>query len=258
MRVILSLLLSLALGESLASAALQWSSRFAYRGLQSCRLPFAPGQVRFCAAGLGSVVRFGGRALDKGVFCIPTYDGTFGHMMTDELVRKDFIENFVPGAKVVSSKLLGTALNPVHRDSSLTTEANNIIKLQKLIAQAASFELSLDGKVVSPSLHQTLVEVLKDRDDATRSFASLKDAQMDVLCEVEYEDVTQGTVLAEVQVAIPDYSWDTRTEYYAAGLFARQLKRGDDYKSLKNVVCVNILGGASRAGRSRGLEVCIF
>ena len=169
-------------------------------------------------------------------------------MMTDEMVRKDFIEKFVPGAKVVSSQLLGTALNATHSYKDVEKQADDTEKLRKQISKSAKIDLQLDGKSVSSNLSQALRALTGDKDYFLRLFTSLRDSKLDVVCEVEYEDAIRGTVLAEVQVIPPDYSWDARALYYAASVFARQLRRGDEYDELKNVVGINILGGENREG----------
>lgn len=42
---------------------------------------------------------------------------------------------------------------------------------------------------------------------------------------------------------IPQNFWDKRALVYAAKVYSSQMKEGDQWKDLKRIICVNILGG---------------
>ena len=246
MRLVLSFLLSLMMSSVLSSAALQLG-RYAVSSLT--RIPLAARLSKFPQTYVPAArltIAYMSPALGKRVFCIPTYDGSFGHMMTDAMVRKHFIESFVPGAEVISSEVLGTAFNPVHSYGEIEKQSHYLERLLELIANAGKVDLLLEGASVAADLRKALMTLTTSKEDL---LYPLRNSKIDIVCEVEYVDKNQGHVLVEVQVSpLKDYSLDARALYYEAGVFARQLRRRDDYGSLKNVVCINILGGESCKG----------
>jgi predicted transposase/invertase (TIGR01784 family) len=49
-------------------------------------------------------------------------------------------------------------------------------------------------------------------------------------------------VLVETQV-VPQVNWDRRALAYAAAFYGNQLRKGDTWKDITKVICINILGG---------------
>jgi hypothetical protein len=64
------------------------------------------------------------------------------------------------------------------------------------------------------------------------------DGSMDLLCQLHGGEYA----LVEIQVVPQDF-WDQRALFYASKVFSSQLKVGGDWKDLKRVIGVNILGG---------------
>ena len=186
----------------------------------------------------------------KGIFCIPTSNTPFRNMLKDAEVRDDFIRAFVPGAKVIKSHLRDASLNPIQARYGLEEQSDALWKLCEDITKASHTTLKLDGQIVKNPGLKTLKDLAKDASDILRSVTPLKGSKADIICDVEYEDKTEGLTLIEIQVVPPvDYNWDARTLYYLAGIYFQQLRVGDKYSNVKRVIGVNILGGESRRGK---------
>jgi predicted transposase/invertase (TIGR01784 family) len=77
--------------------------------------------------------------------------------------------------------------------------------------------------------------------DMNKSFPKVKyDGTMDFVCQTDNDEY----VMVEIQVA-PQNCWDKRALVYVTGVFGNQLSKDRDWKHIKNVIDINILGGGN-------------
>jgi predicted transposase/invertase (TIGR01784 family) len=69
---------------------------------------------------------------------------------------------------------------------------------------------------------------------------------MDFVCKLDTVDYA----LVETQIIKEDF-WDRRALAYVANFYGKQLRRGDEWKDLKKVIGINILGGGIESAYPR-------
>jgi predicted transposase/invertase (TIGR01784 family) len=184
------------------------------------------------------------RTESSQVYGIASYDALFKYVLSYNNVRPSFFHAFVPNLEIQSSERLDEHMNPLEtfqllRDFLHKKDHNTHIKL---LAQS-------DFKVVSRD------ELGNERDDVPATqimkefvgrFEELKLAfpkphysgTMDFVCQLRNGDYA----MIEMQV-IPQNYWDRRALAYVAAFYGNQLKKGGDWKDIRRVIGINILGG---------------
>ena len=175
------------------------------------------------------------------VFGTATYDGLFKYILSHDNVRSSFFHAFIPNLPIVSSKRLDDHMNPI-QSLQLLRKFLHSKKAQSVVnslTHASSFEVQHTGKSHSGAT-SFLYEIVNRFEEIKDAFPRVKyDGKMDFVCELDNDN---GFALVEMQV-LPDDSWDTRALAYVAAFYGNQLSKGAEWKDLRKVVGVNILGG---------------
>ena len=163
----------------------------------------------------------------RQIFCYPTFDSPFKYMMCNEQVRKSFLETFIPGAKVSKSSLDSTYINPIQIERQ---NINPRFMISVIDSLASSKTILLDGSPVDKNFIKCVKQMKRYSSLIVGSIKpQLRASEMDVVCDVNYIDEKDSSYVAvEIQVITGDY-WDQSALYYLAGLYARQLAKGDDF-----------------------------
>jgi len=176
---------------------------------------------------------------------ITTYDALFKHVLSEDKIRPSFFHAFIPNLKIKSSKRLDDHMNPlqdlqllrefVHRKDTLSTVKRLTSSPGVLLGTLDSqFSFSKDNEATI-FLH----EILGHFGDIQKSFPIAKyDGTMDFVCELDNDEYA----MVEMQVIPQDY-WDNRALAYVAAFYGNQLRKGGDWKHIRKVIGINILGG---------------
>ena len=195
-------------------------------------------------------------------FGITTRDALFKHVLSDDIIRSQFLNAFVPNLKIASSTRLDDHINPLmelqhlrsfvnKQDTAKTfgkiradpgafvvckavgSKLNNVNK-----ADAANRSLNLieDAKAMA-----CLLEIAKHFDDLKSAFPQLKhNAKLDFVCKTDNGEYA----LVEMQVQAQDH-WDQRALAYLAAFYGNQLRKGGQWNEIRKVIGINILGGGT-------------
>jgi predicted transposase/invertase (TIGR01784 family) len=186
--------------------------------------------------------------LSSQIFGIPTYDALFKHILSDDTIRASFVRAYVPDLKIESSTRVDEHMNPVQKLQLLrgfihrkhtTTTINRLNSLPGVLlgVMDQSNTSFLEDKGATNFFKKNLDHF----PDMRKSFPKAKyDATMDFVCQPDNGEC----VMVEMQVA-PHNCWDMRALSYVAGVFGNQLPKGGDWKHIKNVIGINILGGGN-------------
>jgi len=187
------------------------------------------------------------------IYAFPTYDATFKHIMSDKEICLSFLKTFIPDENITSIDTLDTHLRPFKGYHKARTFINSdhskkvITKINDLVEDGTtqdSFYIGYDNKEDKEENFLTgggeFIKSLADiYGDLLKTYPKpARNSQVDLICKTN----DGHYALVEVQV-IPQDFWDERTLGYAASIYARQLREGDQWGEIKKVVCVNILGG---------------
>ena len=176
----------------------------------------------------------------------PTYDAAFKWVLSDNNIRPSFFNAFIPGLNIQTSERLDDHMNPIeklqtlrefiHKETTLATIKNlsgsdaHFMKLTK----SGKKEYKKDEKATA-----FLIEMVARFDEIKMSFPKLRyDGTMDFVCQLD----SGGYALVEMQV-IPQNYWDRRALAYVAAFYGNQLSRGREWKDIRKVIGLNILGG---------------
>jgi predicted transposase/invertase (TIGR01784 family) len=178
---------------------------------------------------------------------IPTYDALFKYVMSEDSVRPSFINSFVPGIVIKSSKRLDEHMNPLQELQLLRTfiHREDTDKTVKRISSTAGACLGFCDSNTSVIVEDSdatkfLHEFIGHFNDMKKAFPRIKyDGTMDFVCALDSGEYA----LVEIQVAPQDH-WDRRALAYIAAFYGNQLRQGDKWgKHIKKVIGINILGG---------------
>ena len=185
--------------------------------------------------------------LSHEIFGVGTYDGLFKYILVDEIIRPSFLNAFVPNLTIVSSTRLDDHMNPINQLQPL----RDFIHRKDTVSTVNRLNSSLG--VLFGVMNQSHSPFVKDEnatiffgkmfchfDDMRRNyFPKVKyDGTMDFVCIVN-NDVY---IIVEMQV-VPQKCWDKRTLAYVAAFYGNQLRKGEDWKDIRKVIGINILGG---------------
>ena len=183
----------------------------------------------------------------KQVFGRPTYDATVKKVLADDEARLDFIKTFAKLPDVVSTQPLDASLNPIRRMSNLKEllRDSKIVDYMEDVQQHPTQYKVMGYKKTSP-LGTTFLRGVGAHYGDLLSLLPLeqRDSEVDVLCRLS----TDEYVLVEVQVKKQNY-WDKRALAYAAHVYGNQLRKGQPWKDLKKLICINVLGAGPESTR---------
>lgn len=196
---------------------------------------------------LSTQTRFFSSTLPKTqIYTTPTYDAAFKWVLSDNNIRPSFFHAFIPGLNIQTSERLDEHMNPIeklqnlrdfiHKDTTLST-------IKKLSGSGAYVvNPAKSGKKIDEKDDKAtafLTEMVGRFDEIKTSFPKARyDGTMDFVCQLE----SGGYALVEMQVIPQDY-WDRRALAYVAAFYGNQLSRGKEWKDIRKVIGVNILGG---------------
>jgi predicted transposase/invertase (TIGR01784 family) len=189
-------------------------------------------------------------ALQRQLFGVPTFDSSFKYIMSDSVVRLEFVKVFGKLPNVKNVTLLDVAMNPIKELTDvrkfLNSEKN--LKFVRKVQSNDSATFSVTRETIGGN-----AAVISDGNEflhgLSKVFGDIKDhfplrerdSQLDLICELDNGQF----VLIEVQVQSQDH-WDSRALAYAAGFYGNQLKRGGRWEDMKQVIAINILGKGVR------------
>lgn len=187
-------------------------------------------------------------------YAVPTYDGTFKHLMSHEDMLQSFLDAFIPDEKIEVVRLLDNHLRPFAEYENARAFLNK--KQTSRVAEKLSALLE-ENEVKDNEFSISFTNAITAEENSVhggsefiKGFAEIygdilrgyplpeRNSQVDVLCKVE----GGGYAIVEMQIAEESY-WDKRALAYAANRYGRQLSEGHKWDDIKKIICINILGG---------------
>ena len=184
--------------------------------------------------------------LSPKIYGIATYDALFKYVLSEDTIRPSFFHAFIPNLNIKSSTRLDDHMNPIqelqllrefiHRNDTVGTinrlNSSPGVLLGVMDQSHFSFVKDEDATIF---LH----EMLGHFGDIQKSFPKAKyDGTMDFVCELDNDEYA----MVEMQV-MPQNCWDNRALAYVAAFYGNQLRKGGDWKHIRKVIGINILGG---------------
>jgi predicted transposase/invertase (TIGR01784 family) len=177
---------------------------------------------------------------------VTTYDAIFKHVLSDSAIRPSFFHAFIPGINVTSSERLDDHMNPLQEFQALRHLLNkeDTKAMIETLRKAYGVDVMVSSHEKSPhQKHEQATAFLKTLfdycEDLVRAFPKeLYDGAMDFVCKLDNGEYA----LIETQVIVQDY-WDKRALAYIAAFYGNQIRKGGDWRQIKRVIGVNILGG---------------
>lgn len=180
------------------------------------------------------------------IYTTPTYDAAFKWVLSDNNIRPSFFHAFIPGLSIQTSERLDDHMNPIeklqtlreflHKDTTLST-IKNLSGSDAYVVKPTKAGKKTDKK--DDKATAFLTEMVARFEEIKTSFPKPRyDGTMDFVCQLE----SGGYALVEMQVIPQDY-WDRRALAYVAAFYGNQLSRGKEWKDIRKVIGVNILGG---------------
>lgn len=191
--------------------------------------------------------RFTSSTQHPQVYGIATYDALFKHVLSDNTIRPSFLHAFIPDLPIVSSERLDDHMNPMQDLQLLRTflHSKDTERVVKGLTAVSNFEVSrrkTGTKALGRDDEATafLHEMVSRFEEIKRSFPQERyDGTMDFVCQLAGN---RGYALVEMQVIPQDY-WDRRALAYIAAFYGNQLFKGGEWKHIRKVIGINILGG---------------
>ena len=185
--------------------------------------------------------------LSPKIYGIGTSDALFKHILIDDTIRLSFLNSFVPDLEIKTSTRLDEHMNPiqglqlvrdfVHRRDTVSTI--NRLKSSPGILLLGKMDQSHSDFVKDVNATNFFHEMCDHWSDIQKSFPKAKyDGTMDFVCKIDNDEY----VVVEMQV-IPQNYWDKRALTYVASSYGNQLRKGGDWKDIRRVIGINILGG---------------
>jgi predicted transposase/invertase (TIGR01784 family) len=152
----------------------------------------------------------------------------------------------VPGINVTYSERLDENMNPLQEFQLLRKFVNNN-DTQKTVANlknSSGFEVRIKKNNQTKYTQfnkgtDLLTELLAYFGDIIKGFPSENyDGRMDFVCRLD----TGEYALVETQIVRQDF-WDMRALAYIAAFYGKQIRKGGEWKDIKKVIGINILGG---------------
>ena len=174
---------------------------------------------------------------------IPTYDALFKYVLDDPSLQSSFFHAFA-GLDVATATRIDEHMNPRQELKHLRTIINDYksIRAVSSIRSKDGISVSYQGinrERVHKGFTKFVKAILPNFDDLRRAFPKpLNDGTMDFVCKLSNGEY----VMVEMQV-IPYDSWDALALGYVAAFYGKQIREGDNWKDIKRVIGINILGG---------------
>jgi len=199
---------------------------------------------------IAATVRFASTNTEKPspqVYGVATYDALFKHVLSNTAVRPSFFNAFIPDLKIMSSERLDDHMNPIHSLQKLreflhsketTKTAQRLHSISDLSVMTPSILAA--GKVeLDDSGTAFIKEILGRFSEIQTAFPKEKySGTMDFVCKLENKEYA----LVEMQ-AVPQNYWDRRALAYVAAFYGNQLSKGSEWKDIRRVIGINVLGG---------------
>ena len=195
-------------------------------------------------------------------FGIPTRDGLFKNVLSNDSNRSSFLKAFVPNMKILSSTRLDDHMNPLvdlRHLRNFINRKDTAKTFGKICADPGSFgvckparshlkklnginaETDINSLQLDPSTKKCIVEFANHFDEFKSAFPKLKhNSQLDFVCQTDQGEYA----LVEMQVKPVDH-WDVRALAYVAAFYGNQLRRGGEWRDIRKVIGINILGGGA-------------
>lgn len=190
--------------------------------------------------------RFASSGTSPQLYGIATYDALFKHVLSNDNIRPSFFHAFIPGLPIVASERLDDHMNPVQSLQLLRTlvHSKKTEDVVESLAPVSDFEVSrVDSATKKLEKDEKATAFLREMisrfEEIKHSFPRERfDGTMDFRCRLANNDYA----LVEMQI-IPQNSLDKRLLAYAAWCYSNQLFKGEEWKDIKKVIGINILGG---------------
>ena len=187
----------------------------------------------------------------KQIYTIPTYDAAFKWILSFEEVRSSFFRAFLSDLDIRSSERIDEHMHPVQDCQMLRRflqDPGTCATVKRLLSPDAHVRVVRDpahGRG-SPAEDESgtafLREFLKRFEEIKGAFPQPRyEGKMDFACALGSGDYA----LVEMQVITEDH-WDRRALAYAAAFYGNQLMKGGDWKRIRKVIGLNILGGGKQ------------
>jgi len=180
----------------------------------------------------------------KQVYGVATYDALFKSILSDSVVRTSFFKAFIPDFNITNSTRLDENMNPRKEYQLLRKFMNDRSNLD-IVETLKNAEIEVrtenkENKFTQYSKGTDFVKgILELYGDIMKGFPKEEyNGAMDFVCELD----TGEYILVETQV-VPQEYWNRRALAYAAAFYGNQLRKGDSWKYITRVLCINILGG---------------
>lgn len=182
-------------------------------------------------------------------FARPTYDTTFKHILTNDVIRLAFVRTFTGLDDITSTSKLDESLVPLKEFSELREifDSKDTFKFLEWVNTYGN-KIKVTGPSLVPgedSIPPMGIQFLRDlsthRHNLSHIFPKPRNSQLDILCQLS--DKTYAMV--EIQVAMQDF-WDKRALAYLAAVYGRQLREGESWKKLRRVIGINLLVGGPK------------
>jgi len=195
-------------------------------------------------------------------FGIGTRDALFKYVLSDDSIRSQFFNTFVPNLKISSSTRLDGRIDPLMELKHLRSFVNKqdiANKFGKVLADPGSFCVCqavgsklknfIKADTANSSLNlikdikatRCLLEFAKHFDDLKSAFPQAKyNATMDFVCKTDNGEYA----LVEMQAQAQNH-WDQRALAYVAAFYSNQVRKGGERKDIRKVIGINILGGGT-------------
>ena len=181
---------------------------------------------------------------NQQVYTNPTYDAAFKWVLNFDNVRQAFFRSFIPGTNIQSSLWLDDSMNPVQHSQLLRKflhdkSTSDIVKSLKS-RSAYVVRDRADGNIYQDERATLFLHEMVTRFDSIKGSLPRPqyDGKMDFACLLSNGEYA----LVEMQV-IPENHWDRRALAYVAAFYGNQLTKGGNWKDLRRVIGVNIVGG---------------
>jgi predicted transposase/invertase (TIGR01784 family) len=185
------------------------------------------------------------------IYTIPTYDAAFKWVLSSDEVRDSFFHAFLPDLAIETSERIDEHMHPVQGLQLLRNFLQSPVtcatvkRLSSLDARVLVVRHPSDGNgspVEDENGTAFLRQIVQRFQDIKASFPEPRyEGKMDFACKLS----SGGYALVEMQVITEDH-WDRRALAYVAAFYGNQLSKGADWKKIRKVVGVNILGGGKQ------------
>ena len=190
--------------------------------------------------------RFSSSSHQQQVYGIATYDALFKYVLSNDKIRPSFFHAFIPNLPIVSSERLDEHMNPVQSLQLLRTflHSKETERVVEGLTSVSSFQVSRKDPLTQKLGRDDdatvfLHEMVGRFEEIKRAFPRAKyDGTMDFVFQLANREYA----LVEMQV-IPENYWDRRALAYVAAFYGNQLFKGGEWKHIRKVIGINILGG---------------